>query len=318
MRLRVGVRLIRCRPAGSTRPFTLSREVYMKKKLTRFDLQQMKEKGEKAAWMTAYDFTTAQLAEKAGMDMLLVGDSLGMAVYGYPGTVPVTLEQSMYHTEAVRRGAPNTFVIGDMPFGSYHGSVNDAVQNAVQYHKKCGVDCVKLEGGSRVAHIIRAIADSGMLVMGHVGLTPQSTGALGGFKAQGRTAESARVILEDARAVSDAGAFAVLVEAVPPEVTQLIARELPIPVYGIGAGVECDGQVMIVSDILGIFQAFTPKFVKKYANLGAEMLNVFEAYAKDVRTGRFPAEEHTYRMIEGEFEKLAKLRKKPQPKASKR
>ena len=154
----------------------------MKKKLTRFDLQQMKEKGEKAVWMTAYDFTTAMLAEKAGMDMLLVGDSLGMAVYGYPGTIPVTIEQSMYHTEAVRRGAPNTFVIGDMPFGSYHGSVNDAVQNAVQYHKKCGVDCIKLEGGTRVAHIIRAIADSGMLVMGHVGLTPQTRGPSAGSR----------------------------------------------------------------------------------------------------------------------------------------
>jgi 3-methyl-2-oxobutanoate hydroxymethyltransferase len=289
----------------------------MKKKLTRFDLQQMKEKGDKTVWMTAYDFTTAQLAEKAGMDMLLVGDSLGMAVYGYPGTIPVTLDQSMYHTEAVRRGAPNTFVIGDMPFGSYHGSVNDAVQNAVQYHKKCGVDCIKLEGGTRVAHIIRAIADNGMLVMGHVGLTPQSTAALGGFKAQGRTAESAMAIMEDAQAVYEAGAFSVLVEAVPPEVTQLITKELPIPVYGIGAGVDCDGQVMIVSDILGIFQAFTPKFVKKYANLGDEMLKVFEAYIQDVRNATFPAEEHTYRMINGEFARLVKLRKRPHSKAKK-
>jgi 3-methyl-2-oxobutanoate hydroxymethyltransferase len=279
------------------------------KKMTRFDLQQMKEKGEKAVWMTAYDFIIAQLAEQAGMDMLLVGDSLGMAVYGYSGTIPVTLEQSLYHTEAVRRGAPNTFVIGDMPFGTYHGSVNDAVQNAVQYHKKCSVDCIKLEGGTRVAPVIRAIADSGMLVMGHVGLTPQSTGALGGFKAQGRTAESAMDIIKDAHAVHEAGAFAILVEAVPPEITKIITQELPIPVYGIGAGVDCDGQVMIVSDILGIFQAFTPKFVKKYASLGDEMLKVFEAYIKDVRTGAFPADEHTYRMAEGEFDRLAALRK---------
>ncbi|MEJ5357603.1 MAG: 3-methyl-2-oxobutanoate hydroxymethyltransferase [Desulfobacterales bacterium] len=284
-----------------------------KRKLTRFDLQQMKERGEKAVWMTAYDYTTAQLAEQAGMDMLLVGDSLGMAVYGYPGTVPVTVEQSLYHTEAVRRGAPNTFVIGDMPFGSYHGSVNDAVQNAVRYFKTCGVDCIKLEGGVRVAHIIRAIADNGMLVMGHVGLTPQSTAALGGFKAQGRTAESALAVIEDAQAVCEAGAFAILVEAVPPEVTRMIARELPIPVYGIGAGAECDGQVMIVSDILGIFQAFTPKFVKKYANLGAEMLRVFEAYIRDVKTGAFPAPEHTYSMLEGELARLERLRR-PRPK----
>jgi 3-methyl-2-oxobutanoate hydroxymethyltransferase len=180
----------------------------------------------------------------------------------------------------------------------------------VQYHKKCGVDCIKLEGGVRVAHIIRAIADSGMLVMGHVGLTPQSTGALGGFKAQGRNAESALAIMEDAQAVYEAGAFAMLVEAVPPEVTAMIAKELPIPIYGIGAGVECDGQVMIVSDILGIFQAFTPKFVKKYANLGAEMKKVFEAYIQDVRTGAFPAKEHTYGMIEGELAKLKAMRKK--------
>jgi len=283
----------------------------MKKKLTRFDLQQMKEKGDKAVWMTAYDFTTAQLAEKAGMDMLLVGDSLGMAVYGYPGTVPVTMEQSLYHTEAVRRGAPNTFVIGDMPFGSYHGSVEDAVRNAVRYYKSCNVDCIKLEGGKRAAHIIRAISDNGMLVMGHVGLTPQSTAALGGFKAQGRTAESALAVIEDAQAVYEAGAFAMLVEAVPPEVTRMIAHELPIPIYGIGAGADCDGQVMIVSDILGVFQAFTPKFVKKYADLGTEMLKVFEAYIKDVRSGAFPAKEHTYGMIEGEIEKLAALRKKP-------
>jgi 3-methyl-2-oxobutanoate hydroxymethyltransferase len=289
----------------------------MKKKLTRFDLQEMKEKGEKAVWMTAYDFTTAQLAETAGMDMLLVGDSLGMAVYGYPGTVPVTIEQSLYHTEAVRRGAPNTFVIGDMPFGSYHGSVNDAVQNAVHYYKKCGVDCIKLEGGVRAAHIVRAIADNGMLVMGHVGLTPQSTAALGGFKAQGRTAESALAVIEDAQAVYEAGAFAILVEAVPPEVTRIITQELPIPIYGIGAGVDCDGQVMIVSDILGIFQAFTPKFVKKYANLGAEMLKVFEAYIKDVRAGAFPAAEHTYGMIDGEMQKLSSLRKKSGKKAKK-
>jgi 3-methyl-2-oxobutanoate hydroxymethyltransferase len=289
----------------------------MKRKRTRFDLQQMKEKGEKAVWMTAYDFTTAQLAERAGMDMLLVGDSLGMAVYGYAGTVPVTIEQSLYHTEAVRRGAPNTFVIGDMPFGSYHGGVDDAVRNAVRYYKSCNVDCIKLEGGKRAAHIIRAISDNGMLVMGHVGLTPQSTAALGGFKAQGRTAESALAVIEDAQAVCEAGAFAMLVEAVPPEVTKIIAQELPIPVYGIGAGADCDGQVMIVSDLLGIFQAFTPKFVKKYANLGDEMLKVFEAYIKDVRTGAFPAPEHTYGMIEGEIEKLRALRRKLGKKAKK-
>jgi 3-methyl-2-oxobutanoate hydroxymethyltransferase len=276
----------------------------VKKKLNRFDLQQMKTEGRKAVWMTAYDFTTAQLAEEAGMDMLLVGDSLGMAVYGYAGTVPVTMDQCIYHTEAVRRGAPDTFVIGDMPFGSYHAGVGDACRNAIRFHKEAGVECIKLEGGRRVGDIIRAIVDGGMLVMGHVGLTPQSAGALGGFKAQGRTAEAARAVITDAKAVHDAGAFAVLVEGVPPEVTQIIRQEIPIPVYGIGAG-DCDGQVMICSDILGLFQAFTPKFVKRYGNLADEYRKVFEAYIDDVRNGRFPGDEHVYGMAPGEGEKLA-------------
>ena len=276
----------------------------MKKKLTRFDLIQMKEEGRRVVWVTAYDFITAQLAEEAGMDMLLVGDSLGMAVYGYPGTVPVTMDQCIYHSEAVRRAAPNTFVIGDMPFGSYHTGVEDACRNAVRFHKEAGVDCVKLEGGVRVAHIIRAIADCGMLVMGHVGLTPQSAGAMGGFRAQGRTAEAARAVVNDAKAVFEAGAFSVLVEGVPPEVTQVIRREVPIPVYGIGGG-DCDGQVMICSDILGLFQAFTPKFVKRYGDVAGAYRKVFAAYIEDVRSGVFPGDEYVYRMAEGEAEKLA-------------
>jgi 3-methyl-2-oxobutanoate hydroxymethyltransferase len=275
----------------------------MKKKLSRIDLQEMKDKGEQVVWMTAYDFTTAQLAEETGMDMLLVGDSLGMAVYGYPGTVPVTMDQCIYHTEAVRRAAPNTFIIGDMPFGSYQTGVDEACRNAIRFHKEAGVDCVKLEGGTRVAAVIRAISDGGMLVMGHVGLTPQSSGAQGGFRAQGRTADSARAIIDDARAVYEAGAFAVLVEGVPPEVTRAIMEEIPIPVYGIGAG-PCHGQVMICSDILGLFQAFTPKFVKRYGSLADEYRKVFSAYIDDVRSGVFPAREHTYGMIAGEAEKL--------------
>ncbi|WP_372678988.1 3-methyl-2-oxobutanoate hydroxymethyltransferase [Desulfosarcina sp.] len=275
----------------------------MKKKLTRFDLQKMKTEGQKAVWVTAYDYITAQLAEESGMDMLLVGDSLGMAVYGYSGTVPVTMDQCIYHTEAVRRAAPNTFVIGDMPFGAYQAGVEDACRNAIRFHKEAGVDCVKLEGGTRVASVIRAISDGGMLVMGHVGLTPQSSGAMGGFRAQGRTADSAKAIIEDAKAVYEAGAFAVLVEGVPPEVTRAICKELPIPVYGIGAG-DCDGQVMICSDILGLFQAFTPKFVKRYGNVADEYRKVFAAYIADVRNGTFPSDEHVYRMIAGEAAKL--------------
>lgn len=282
----------------------------MKKKLTRFDLQKMKTMGEKVVWVTAYDYWTAQFAEQAGMDMILVGDSLGMCIYGYEGTIPVTMDQCIWHSEAVRRGAPNTFVIGDMPFLSYQINCDEAVRNAGRFFKEARVDAIKLEGGRRVCPQIKAIADGGMLVMGHIGLTPQSSGQLGGFLAQGRTAESALELIEDARAIEQAGAFALLVEAVPPEVCKIIRDELKIPVYSIGAGIDADGQLMIVSDILGIFQAFTPKFVKKYANLGEEMLKALKAYADDVRAKRFPEPQHTYNMIEGELQKLKSALKK--------
>ncbi|MEJ5377369.1 MAG: 3-methyl-2-oxobutanoate hydroxymethyltransferase [bacterium] len=275
-----------------------------RKKLSRLDLQRMKEEGKKAVWITAYDYWTAYFGEQAGMDMLLVGDSMGMCVYGYEGTVPVTMEQCIWHCEAVRRGAPNTFVIGDMPFLSYQVSVEEAVRNAGRFFKEARADAIKLEGGRRVCPQIRAIADGGMLVMGHIGLTPQSSGQLGGFKAQGRTADSAMELIEDALAVQEAGAFSILVEAVPPEVTKIMREILRIPVYGIGAGVHTDGEVMICSDILGIFQAFTPKFVKKYANLAEEILKAFKEYCDDVRQRRFPAQEHTYSMVEGELTKL--------------
>jgi 3-methyl-2-oxobutanoate hydroxymethyltransferase len=238
--------------------------------------------------------------------MILVGDSVGMCIYGYPGTIPVTMDQCIYHTEAVRRAAPNTFVIGDMPFGSYQISVREAIANAVRFHKEAGVDAVKLEGGQRVAHVIRSIADGGMLVMGHLGLTPQSSSALGGFTAQGRTAESAMAIIEDARAVHEAGAFSILLEAVPPEVTQIVRDELPVPVYSLGAGKHADGQLMIVSDIVGHFQAFTPKFVKRYGDVAGEMTRSFEGYIKDVKERQFPGDEHCYHFLEGELPKLLK------------
>jgi 3-methyl-2-oxobutanoate hydroxymethyltransferase len=279
------------------------------KKKNRFDLQNMKASGETAVWITAYDYWTASFAEQAGMDMILVGDSLGMCVYGYQGTVPVTMDQCIWHCEAVRRGASNTFVIGDMPFLSYQVSVPEAVFNAGRFHKEAEVDAVKLEGGIRVCEQIRAIADGGMLVMGHIGLTPQSSGQLGGFKAQGRTAEAARDVIADAQAIEDAGAFALLVEAVPPEVCGIIRRKLSIPVYSIGAGWEADGQLMICSDVLGIFQAFTPKFVRKYENLAQKTIDAFTQYAKDARSGEFPAEEHAYKMVEGELEKLEEILK---------
>ncbi len=277
------------------------------KKMTRFDLQKIKQAGEKAVWITAYDYWTATFAEKAGMDMILVGDSLGMCIYGYNGTVPVTMDQCIWHSEAVRRGAPNTFIIGDMPFLSYQVCVEEAVRNAGRFHKEAGVDAIKLEGGVRVCPQIQAIAAGGMLVMGHIGLTPQSSGQQGGFKAQGRTAEAAREVIEDAMAIQAAGAFALLVEAVPPEVCGIIREQLSIPVYSIGAGWEADGQLMICSDVLGIFQAFTPKFVKKYENFGEKTVNAFKQYAQEARNGAFPKEEHAYKMVDGELPKLKKL-----------
>jgi 3-methyl-2-oxobutanoate hydroxymethyltransferase len=276
----------------------------MKKKLSVLDLSKMKRSGKKIAWVTAYDYWTAQFAETADMDMLLVGDSLGMNVYGYESTIPVTMDQCICHAEAVRRGAPNTFVIGDMPFLSYQVSDEEAVRNAGRFFQEARVDAIKLEGGRRVCSQIKAIVDSGMLVMGHIGLTPQSSGQFGGFKAQGRTAETAIELIKDAMAVQGAGAFSVLVEAVPPEVCKIIRDRLHIPVYSIGAGVDADGQVLIVSDLLGLFQAFTPKFVKRYANLGEATTNALKAYVDDVRSASFPGPKHGYKMIEGELPKL--------------
>lgn len=279
----------------------------MPKKKSVLDLYKMKKAGEKVAWITAYDYPTAMFAEAAGMDMLLVGDSLGMVTLGYSGTVPVTMEDCISHCQAVRRGAPNTFVIGDMPFGSYQTSDEDAVKNAVRFLKEADVDAIKLEGGVRVQSRIRAITDAGIAVFGHIGLTPQSSGQLGGFKAQGRTVESARGVIEDALAVQEAGAMMLLVEAVPPEVTMFIAKLLEIPVYSIGAG-DCDGQLLISSDMVGKFQAFTPKFVKKYANVAEVETNAYKEYIKDVKEGVFPSDEYVYHVTDpmDEFEELFK------------
>ena len=274
----------------------------MKKTILNF--KTMKQKGEKITYLTAYDFPMAQLCEKAGFDMLLVGDSAGMVVHGYSGTVPMTMDQMVQHSEDVRRGAPNTFIIGDMPFLSYQLSVEDAIANAGRFYKEAGVDAVKLEGGLRVVDKVRGIVDSGMNIMGHIGLTPQSSGQVGGFKAQGRTADTAMEVIEDALAIQAAGAFALLVEAVPPEVGKIITEKLDIPVLGIGAGVHTDGQVLINGDMLGLFSAFTPKFVKKYANLSEVVEKAFREYIDDVQTSKFPEEIHCYRMVEGELDKL--------------
>jgi 3-methyl-2-oxobutanoate hydroxymethyltransferase len=268
------------------------------------ELHEMKRAGEKIAWLTAYDYPTAAFEQEAGIDMILVGDSLGMCVYGYPGTVPVTMDQCIVHCEAVRRAAPDVFVVGDMPFMSYQTSDEDAVRNAGRFLKEAGVDAIKLEGGVRVISRIKAILDAGIVVCGHIGLTPQSSGQLGGHKAQGRTLESAQAVVEDARAIYNAGAQLLLLEAVPPEVAAFIRDELPIPVLGIGAGAEVDGQLLIVSDVLGTFQAFTPKFVKKYADLAGVATAALTEYVADVRAGRFPEEQHCYHMLEGEHERF--------------
>jgi len=286
----------------------------MAKKKGRLEFLEMKKNGEKVTWITAYDYPTATFAEAAGMDMILVGDSLGMVVLGYSGTIPVTMEDCIRHCDAVRRGAPNTFVMGDMPFGSYQISDEDAVFNAVRFLKESGVDAVKLEGGVRVKTRIKAIADSGILVCGHIGLTPQSSGPLGGFKAQGVTPDSARYVIEDAIAVEESGAYALLVEGIPPELTEFITRRLTIPVYGIGGGAPCDGQLIICGDMLGQFQAFTPKFVKKYANLSEVITNAFKEYADDVRNCRFPGEEHVYRIRKGCEEEYAAMLKEYEKK----
>lgn len=272
----------------------------MAKKKAIHDFYQMKKSKEKVTWLTSYDFPTAQFAEKAGLDMILVGDSLGMCVYGYKGTIPVTMDQCIVHCEAVRRGAPQTFIVGDMPFMSYQTSDKDAVVNAGRFLKEAEVDAVKLEGGTRVVSRIKAIVDAGILVIAHIGLTPQSSGVLGGHKAQGRTAKEAALVVEDALAVQAAGAHMLLVEAVPPEVAQFIAQTLTIPVFSIGAGKECDGQLLIVSDLIGQFQAFTPKFVKKYCDVATIITDAMKAYCKDVREGSFPEEQHCYHMLEGE------------------
>ena len=276
----------------------------MKKKKTIQDFYAMKEKGEQITYITSYDYPTATFAEKAGMDMILVGDSLGMCVYGYEGTMPVTMDMMIVHSEAVRRGAPNTFVIGDMPFLSYQTTDEAAVENAGRFFKEARVDAVKLEGGVRVASRIRAIVDGGMLVMGHTGLTPQSSSQLGGFKAQGRTLDSAKAQVEDALAVQEAGAAMILLEAIPPEVSGYIRDLLTIPVLSIGAGPHCDGQLLIVSDMLGVFEAFTPKFVKRYAEIAKISTEALTAYVQDVRSKAFPEPRHIYPMIPEELAKF--------------
>lgn len=274
-----------------------------RKKLTAFDIRERKA-GPKLTMLSLYDFPFARLAEEAGIDMVLVGDSLGMVIQGHDSTVPVTIEDVIYHARAVRRGAPHTHVVADLPFLTYHLDTPRAVENAGRLLQEGGADSVKLEGGKEVAERIAAIARAGIPVMGHIGLTPQSAGALGGFKVQGRDAASARKILDDAIAIADAGAFAMVVEVVPAELGALITARVPVPTIGIGAGVDCDGQVLVGHDMLGLQERIIGRFAKIYADVGSVIHQAFATYAAEVRNSEFPDAAHSYGMSEATLAEL--------------
>jgi len=270
------------------------------------DFAQMVENGEKIVYLTAYDYLTAKMEEKAGVDMILVGDSLGMVSLGYDTTFPVTMDDMIRHCSAVRRGAPNTFIVGDMPYMSYQTSNEQAIANAGRFIKEAGADCIKLEGGGpMIAERIKAIQQAGILVMGHIGLTPQLMGQIGGYRAQGRSSAAAMKIVNEAKAVEAAGAFSILVEGIPTAVGKAITERAGIPILGIGAGSYTHGQLLIYADMVGMYDNFTPKFVKKYANVGEVLINAFKEYTEEVRQGQFPIDdEHTYKMSEAEVKEF--------------
>jgi 3-methyl-2-oxobutanoate hydroxymethyltransferase len=275
-----------------------------KVKLTIPQFKALKEKGKKFALVTAYDFLLASIIEKTPIEMILVGDSMGMVVFGYNSTVPVTMEDIIHHTKPVVNGAPGTFIIGDMPFGSYNVSVEDAIRNANRIMKEGGADAVKLEGGQNVAHTVKAMVDGGIPMMGHIGLTPQTAGILGGFKVQGKDAEAAKQLIEDAKALEKAGAFAIVLECVPSPVAKLITEQISIPTIGIGAGLDCDAQCLITPDLLGMFDRFVPKFVKQYAKLNGQMVAALNEFYQESQEGIFPGPEYSYGMKEEESKKL--------------
>jgi 3-methyl-2-oxobutanoate hydroxymethyltransferase len=278
-------------------------------KKTILDFQEMKKKGEKIVYVTGYNAQVARLEEAAGVDMILVGDSVGNTDLGYASTIPVTMEEMLVFCKAVRRGAQDTFVVGDMPFMSYQGSITDAVYNAGRLIKEAEMDAVKLEGGAEMAPVVEAMTRAGMLVMGHIGLTPQSAGQFGGWRAQGRDPKKALSLVKDALALENAGAFSVLLEGVPPVVSDTIRQRSSVPILGIGAGSPCDGQLLIIYDLVGMFQLFTPKFVKKYGNLAEDIKSMVGEYCSDVRQGAFPGKEHAYGMppeAEAEFRRMLK------------
>ena len=262
-------------------------------KKTILDLQALKTRGEKFSMVTAYDYPTALVAEKAEIDVLLVGDSLAMVVLGLPSTVSITMDEMLHHCRAVSRGAPNSFLVGDMPFMSYTNA-DEAVHNAGRFLKESNMDAVKLEGGALVAPIAKAMVDAGVPVMGHIGLTPQTVSKLGGYKVQGKDATAARQLITDAKALQDAGCFSIVLEAIPDRVAALITEAVSVPTIGIGAGVDCDAQVLVMHDLLGIFDRFVPKFVKQYAQLQPQMVDALRQYKNEVLDGTFPTQAHSY------------------------
>jgi len=268
-------------------------------RITINQIKEMKQRGEKIPMLTAYDYATAKIVDEAGIPMILVGDSLGMVVLGYESTIPVTVEEMVHHTRAVVRGAKRALVVGDMPFMSYHLSTEQALQNAGRFVQEAGAQAVKLEGGVNVAETVRRIVDCGIPVMGHIGLTPQSINQLGGYRIQGKTPEAANKLLRDARALDEAGAFAVVMETVPAPLAALITREISVPTIGIGAGAGCDGQVQVINDILGSFTDFIPKHAKRYANLNDIMSSAITEYRDEVTSGTFPTEANSFTMDEG-------------------
>ncbi len=258
------------------------------------DIKECKQKNEKLTMLTAYDATMAGLLAQCDVDILLVGDSLGMVMLGYDSTTTVSMDEMIHHCSAVRRGAPDAFVVGDMPFGSYQVSKSDSIANGIRFLKEAGCDAVKLEGGLEVRDTVEALVKAGVSVMAHIGLTPQTATQLGGYKVQGRCVESAQRILDEAKALQEAGAFSVLMECVPAELGKLVSDSLSIPTIGIGAGAGCDGQVLVTQDILGMFEKFKPKFVKQYVNLAEAIKTGVSQYCQEVRSGEYPDEQHSF------------------------
>ncbi len=277
-----------------------------RKKVTTQTFRKKKKRGEILTMLTAYDYPTALAMDRAGIDTILVGDSLGMVVLGYENTLPVTMDVMLHHCKAVARGAKYALLIGDMPFMSYQASAADAVRNAGRFLQEAGMDAVKLEGGRERREAVEGIVGAGIPVMGHIGLTPQSVHQLGGFRAQGKSAEAAKRLFEDALILQEAGCFSILLETIPTQLASLMSEKLEIPTIGIGAGVSCDGQVLVTHDLLGLFDRFTPKFVKKYAHLHREMATAISSYKTDVENGTFPSDEHSFEMTEEELDALTK------------